>query len=434
MINKQHIEKVIRQIEHNLNDVIDISKISNMSYTSSSQLYRDFYNITGHSVKEYIRKRRISKALTLIKHSNLSLSVIANTCGYSTQQALCKVLKSMIGQTPLEYKQSDNYYYFPEFNKEYNQQIIVSTETIPTTTKLIYYSSQLKDIENNAVIQFLDLIPDYSKRIFGRSSKQFNKQFYYEIYVEITEDQKQLLSQDFVICELTPSIATLYAKTTVVNIDEAISSAWNYLYMDWLNTSMFEQSGIEYFEEYKHRCGKINRLVLYLPIHKRVGYNKITIQSVDDMMFLVSRSSCKNSEEEASQRVIDFINSNHTYVLKDTEEYFRTRIGKEHICGIRLKYKLNILQTDNIDNIEIFRTSGFFAVLECGCYGKSTIFENLLISWINDNGFEKEDIIFTTYNIKNGFDDKNIQTKIYIKLKMGILDNKSYYFNDKIGT
>lgn len=36
-----------------------------------------------------------------------------------------------------------------------------------------------------------------------------------------------------------PEVTATFAKTAVKNKDEYINSAWNYLYTDWLKTSMF---------------------------------------------------------------------------------------------------------------------------------------------------------------------------------------------------
>ncbi|MFD2875102.1 helix-turn-helix domain-containing protein [Paenibacillus rhizoplanae] len=91
-------------IEEHLHEEIPLEQAAQAGYTSLMQLYRDFYSYTGHSVKEYIRKRRLSVALGMIRSTQRPLTEIAYACGYSSQQALCKYVKSATRLTPLAYQ------------------------------------------------------------------------------------------------------------------------------------------------------------------------------------------------------------------------------------------------------------------------------------------------------------------------------------------
>ena len=112
ILTKQYVQRLIRQLENHLDADIKAEFLSSSSYVSRSQFYRDFYSITGHSVKEYIRKRRLSNALLLIKTSEFTLAEIAYQCGFSSQQALCRTVKQSLGITPLAYKESEMFYFF----------------------------------------------------------------------------------------------------------------------------------------------------------------------------------------------------------------------------------------------------------------------------------------------------------------------------------
>ena len=54
----KEIDAVIAFIENNLSDELNPESVAKGHFVSLSGLYRDFYSYTGHSVKEYIRKRR----------------------------------------------------------------------------------------------------------------------------------------------------------------------------------------------------------------------------------------------------------------------------------------------------------------------------------------------------------------------------------------
>ena len=66
----EQIQKSIDFIERNLEESIDISMAANEAYMSQSNYYRLFFAMVGYSVKEYIRKRRISKAAQELRNSN----------------------------------------------------------------------------------------------------------------------------------------------------------------------------------------------------------------------------------------------------------------------------------------------------------------------------------------------------------------------------
>lgn len=146
-----YMNSLFGYIENNLPSYLDAELLSKVGHVSYAQLYRDFYNLTGHSVKEYVRKRRLSNALALIKASEYGLSDIAYQFGYSSHQALCRAVRQTLGLTPSEYKNGDTYYFFPPYSGEPLQSVLVSTETIPRTLSIMFYHSSLINIENKAV-------------------------------------------------------------------------------------------------------------------------------------------------------------------------------------------------------------------------------------------------------------------------------------------
>lgn len=404
-------------IEHNLNTPYNIEDISASKYVSTMQLYRDFYNLTGHSVKEYIRKRRLSNALALVKHSDMNLSNIAYSCGYGSQQSFCKCVKAAIGQTPVEYRGGDYYYYFPRFCSKSEQQISVITETIPQTICLKFYYSQIRGIENRALNYLFSILPDYSGRIFGRNGKQLDNRLCYELYVEFDGEVPEILNNSaFKGFDVVPAMTAAYAKTTTRNIDDEINSAWDYLYIDWLKTSMFEQSDEQYFEEYIHKDSKIKKLVLYLPVAKRNDYNKICIKHCEEMSFLISRKTGANAEEKASKAVMEFLSDNYPYLVQTTRQYYVSKNGNEYSCGIRLDKDLQLPEDNELTILRI--EGGCYAILEADCCGDSSVYETMLLSWASENDFLKKELqVFTIYETDGCFLQENIKTKIFVKLE-----------------
>ena len=129
---------LLRELERALPETINAADLADFSHVSNTQLYREFYSLTGHTVAEYIRRRRLSNALALIKTSQLVLVDIAHQCGFSSQQALNRAVKQAVGMTPLAYKNSDAYYFFPPYTGQALFPVSVKPEAIPAALCLRY--------------------------------------------------------------------------------------------------------------------------------------------------------------------------------------------------------------------------------------------------------------------------------------------------------
>jgi AraC-like DNA-binding protein/predicted transcriptional regulator YdeE len=397
---KPHIQTLFNLIESNLCGDFNIESIANAGHVSAKQLYRDFYNLTGHTVKEYIRKRRLSHALSLIIHSDFSLVDIAYNCGYGSQQAFCKKVKTVTGLTPLEYKASGGYFYFPPFSNENTYQVIVMTETLPEMIRLKYFHNCMRGIENLAVAHLFSVFPEYKGRIFGRSGKQNRNQFCYELFIEGNDNMIEALKEsEFSGLEKIEGDKCVFAKTQCKNNEDEINAAWDYIYSDWLKTSMFEQTNDPYFEEYIVKNGKIKRLVLFLPVKRRGDYYKIHIENCLEALFLVSRKTGSNAEDDASRAVIDYLISAHPYISLKNADYYVAANGLEYTCGVGINKPFVLPINSGLEILKI--KQGEYAVLESDSLGRTSVYENILRSWMNDMGLKSDKIPQCTMLLKN---------------------------------
>lgn len=315
----RYIDAVLPHIEKHLSDELYPENIAERHFVSLSQLYRDFYACTGHSVKEYIRKRRISNACEKIKNSELPLAIIAGESGLQTQQAFNKLFKSVVGMTPIEYRQGDTYFYFYPFDMSKISLVVkVGTEFIPECKTTRFYDSCLIGIENKAV----GSLEQIAGRVFGRNGKQIGSQFCYEVMTEQAGNTTGVGKTD------------LYANCVVNYNESAINDGWNYLYNTWLSASMFEESGNAYFEEYIFQNGSPHKLKLYLPVKKRKKEQHISISFISEMVFVITRESGYNAERKASEKVMTYLQEYHPLIIRNAQKFYETLDGKydnEHI-------------------------------------------------------------------------------------------------------
>ena len=394
----ENMYNLFRYIENNLSVDLDAELLSSIGYVSCAQLYRNFYSLTGHSVKEYIRKRRISNACEKIKCSDIPLAIIAEESGYQTQQAFHKQFKNIVGMTPLEYRKSDLYFYFYPFTiNENNFAVKVGTETIPEYTITRFYDSCLIGIEDKAIAA----LGDINGRVFGRHGKQIGNQLCYEVMTE----QTGVGNPD------------LYA-TCVVNYSEPeIDDAWNYLYNTWLAASMFEESGNAYFEEYIFSNGKPRKLKLYLPVKKRKTEQHISITTENCMTFIIAQESGYNAERKSSEKVMTFLQERHPLLIRNAQKFYVCAYGDVCECGIECG---NDLRLPNGNGLEIIKIpAGQYAVLPDDRLGDVRMGNRKMDLWLKNNSIPHESKpAFAVYETLNGkYDTENIRMKLYKQLK-----------------
>ena len=397
----RYIDMILPYIERHLSEELNPENIAIRHFVSLRQLYRDFYVCTGHSVKEYIRKRRISNACEKIKCSNISLAIIAEESGYQTQQAFHKQFKSVVGMTPLEYKQGDTYFYFYPFTiNEISLDVKVGTEVIPECSSTQFYDTSLIGIEDKAVAS----LGKINGRIFGRNGKQVGNQWCYEIMTELNGVMNK---------------TDLYA-TCVVNYNEPdINDGWNYLYNIWLSSSMFEEAGEGYFEEYIFQNGKLRKLKLYLPVKKRKIEQHINIMFIPEMAFIIARESGYDAERKASERVMNFLKELHPLLIQNAQRFYVCTY--DNICECGMECGIGFKLPDESGLEILYFPAGRYAVLPDNRLGDIRVGGAKMDLWLQNNSiaYEKKPV-FAVYETSNGkYDVKDVRMKIYKRLKFG---------------
>lgn len=80
---------------HHLSGLLQIHPVTISKYFSR------YFNCT---LGEYVRKIRVDKALTLVRSTSLSLSMIAYECGFADQSHFIRIFKSQTGLLPNEFR------------------------------------------------------------------------------------------------------------------------------------------------------------------------------------------------------------------------------------------------------------------------------------------------------------------------------------------
>ena len=411
----KYLSDIFQHIEENISANLKTELISSAGYVSRDKLYYDFYSLTGHSVKEYIRKRRLSNALALIKASDMSFEDVALRCGYTAYLTMWREIKQMLDLTPSEYKESDTYFIFPPFNGELLHSVTISNKIFPKTICLLFYHSQLQGIEDTAINALFKLLPNYDGRIFGRNGKQVSNGFCYELYLtNVNQNYSILLAHGFEISRNQPYFASTFAMTTVQNEQSKINSAWNYLYSEWLQRSMFEYTGKPYFEEYIVKNSHVTKLKLYLPIKKRSSNIKISLVSNPNLRFIVAKANGSNADEVASHKVMKHLTTHYSHIAKTSRELYHQKLANAEICGVRINHEILVENDKNIG--DILTTHDQYLVLESNVVGEYDRYADMLLTFALEHGMKSDKTgIFAVYDARESF--QNVRLKMYCPVK-----------------
>lgn len=97
-------KRALRYIENHLLDDLNIDDVATHICASSSNFGRIFYIVTGFSVTEYVRMRRLSKAGQELRDANCKVVDIALKYGYESSESFSKAFTHFHGITPSEAK------------------------------------------------------------------------------------------------------------------------------------------------------------------------------------------------------------------------------------------------------------------------------------------------------------------------------------------
>ncbi len=105
------IEAFKAEVEDNYPDpALSVDAIALKMQMHRSTLVRLVQRYCGVSPQEYLTNVRLQQAITLLKHTPLSVKEIARACGFEDQNYFCKAVKKRLGQTPSQIRTDQPYF------------------------------------------------------------------------------------------------------------------------------------------------------------------------------------------------------------------------------------------------------------------------------------------------------------------------------------
>jgi AraC family transcriptional regulator len=286
----ERIQQSIEYIEQNLLNELNISDVSSESCFSAFHFQKVFHAVTGFSVQQYIRNRRLSEAAILLRESNKTILEIAFCVQYGSQEAFTRAFVNLFCVTPANYRRGDiklNLQLridFLEYKHTIKGNIIVNKPEITTLDRKCIigyeYRANLNNEDHfNSIPKFyLDFGENkYYQRIpkrkapnmsYGVSTNfQDNGHFSFIIGEEV-EDLNTEINTCFVASEIPSG---KYAKFKVSGSTELVQNTRRYIYGTWLPNSNYERRegpDIEVTDVLNSSFPDDMKMTIYIPIEK----------------------------------------------------------------------------------------------------------------------------------------------------------------------
>lgn len=118
-----NILKATAYIEKNLTNNINLEEIIRCTGFSKFHFARIFKDISGYTINDYVRRRRMTEATKLLTNTNMRIIDIAILYGYNSQEAFTRAFKEVFNVTP-------NYYRVNKLSYDNLNQLILSEELL----------------------------------------------------------------------------------------------------------------------------------------------------------------------------------------------------------------------------------------------------------------------------------------------------------------
>lgn len=249
----ENLNNVIDIIEENLTEKIDYKKLAKIVGTSSYTLQRIFAFLTGITLTEYIRKRRLSKAAEELLSTDIKIIDLALKYQYDSPISFSNSFKKMHGISPQTLRKNNtSIKTFPkiEFKPtietidelEYRVINLNKQRLYGITTGIIHEddSKAIRDLYDKArkekILDFIIENSNGKELYYGASIDIYNDEISKKIQYYIVGRKQR---KDFVEIEIPKSTWACFKLNTKEQID--ILKLYNTIYTKWLPSSKYTE-------------------------------------------------------------------------------------------------------------------------------------------------------------------------------------------------
>ncbi len=103
-LQKERVRRIAEYVHRHLDRPLPLADLASHMACSESLLRKEFRESVGVSIGRFIRRARILKACQLLHTSELSVTAIAEQCGFTSLFSFSRAFKQLNGISPLAYR------------------------------------------------------------------------------------------------------------------------------------------------------------------------------------------------------------------------------------------------------------------------------------------------------------------------------------------
>jgi len=265
----ERIAKVVSFIEENLLEKLTIEMIAEKASFSKYHFIRVFTEVTGETVGNYLRKRRISNSSKELLHSNRSILDIALDYQFESQEAYTRSFKRVYNTSPGRYRKLNNNqiaYGCARLTIDrldhLKNRVTLQPKTVGITEKQLIGISSLTSLGKNTIPQlWSDFIPrineiDHKANTDFYEVHPFDPSFKIESFTEDLEFVKWAAVEVKEANSIPHNMNRItleggkYAVFEHKGVLSTIQLSFDYAYGTWLSNSAYELDKRADFERY----------------------------------------------------------------------------------------------------------------------------------------------------------------------------------------
>ena len=266
----ENLSNAIEYIENNLDKEISLDAAAQIECCSTYYFQRMFTYVSGISLSEYIRRRRMSQAAFELQKTDKKVLDIALKYGYSSPTAFNRAFQSVHGITPVAAKNIGsilNAYPPIKFSVKVTGGTAMSyriTEKaamrvvgirIPLVADMEENQKVVPEfwkdtLENNQLSKIIELVNQEPKGILGVTAYVNSQEIFYYIAASTTE----AVPKNMFEFEIPASTWVVFENDGYFKED--VQNIFKRFYTEWLPFSGYEYAGLPDLEVYPVMQGK----------------------------------------------------------------------------------------------------------------------------------------------------------------------------------
>ncbi|MDE9367170.1 AraC family transcriptional regulator [Luteipulveratus sp. YIM 133132] len=83
---------------------LDVSALARIAYMSDAHFIREFKRVFGEPPYRYLQRRRIERAMFLLKHQDDAVTDICMAVGFTSLGTFSRTFRTIVGESPTAYR------------------------------------------------------------------------------------------------------------------------------------------------------------------------------------------------------------------------------------------------------------------------------------------------------------------------------------------